>query len=332
MRDMLKSSEFRGKRERNWRDLEHLLNKVESGGIGQLSAAEILRMPRLYRSTLSSLSVARAISLDVNLIQYLESLTTRAYIFIYGPRKTLGMALQSFFVKDWPQSVRALASSLWIAFFILMAGWVLGFVLTVQNSDWFYTLVDGGLAGGRTPSASKEILEETIFDGDGDDTSALGVFATFLFTHNAKVAMLTFALGFALAVPSILLLFIFGASVGAMTAVFAGHDLGLDFTGWLLIHGTTELFAIILAAGAGISLGRAIAFPGALSRRESLALTGQTAGSVMLGAVIMLFVAGLLEGYARQIIEDTALRYGIGGVMLGLWLGYFHFAGRNRGG
>lgn len=326
----LKSTAFRAQREKSWRDLEYLLKKLEQGGLGNLSAGETLRLPRLYRAALSSLSVARAISLDVNLIQYLESLTTRAYIFIYGPHKTLFLALKSFFLKDWPHSVRALHSSLWMAFFILMAGWAIGFVLTVQNSDWFYTLVSADLAGGRTPSASKDILEETIFDGAGDDVSALGIFATSLFTHNSQVAMLTFALGFALAVPTILLLFTFGASVGAMTAVFAGHDLGLDFTGWLLIHGTTELFAIVLASAAGISLGRAIAFPGPLSRRESLARAGQTAGTAMLGAVIMLLIAGLLEGYARQLIEETTTRYGIGGMMLGLWLGYFHFAGRKR--
>lgn len=330
---VLKSADFRAKREKSWRELEFLLNKVEAQGIRNLTAGETLKLPRLYRATLSSLSVARAISLDVNLIQYLESLTTRAYINVYGPRKTLGMALRSFFTRDWPQAVRDSASSLWLAFIILMVGWISGYVLTVQNSDWFYTLVGADLAGGRSPTASKEVLEATIFGGEEDDNSSLlGIFATFLFTHNAKVAMLTFALGFALAVPTVLLVYIFGAGIGAMTAVFAGHDLGLDFVGWLLIHGTTELFAIVLAAGAGISLGRAIAFPGSLSRRDSLAQTGQIAGTVMLGAVIMLMVAGLLEGYARQLIEDTAVRYAIGGGMLGLWLGYFRFAGQREDG
>jgi hypothetical protein len=44
----------------------------------------------------------------------------------------------------------------------------------------------------------------------------------------------------------------------------------------------------------------------------------------------MLFVAGGLEGIGRQIINDTMLRYGIGGVMLVGWLAYFSLAGAGR--
>ena len=37
-----------------------------------------------------------------------------------------------------------------------------------------------------------------------------------------------------------------------------------------------------------------------------------------------LLVAGLLEGFGRQLITDTMLRYGIGTVMLLFWLGYYY--------
>ena len=50
---------------------------------------ELLAIPVLYRATLSSLSVARATSLDHSLIDYLESLSTRAYFFVYGARAIL---------------------------------------------------------------------------------------------------------------------------------------------------------------------------------------------------------------------------------------------------
>ena len=41
------------------------------------------------------------------------------------------------------------------------------------------------------------------------------------------------------------------------------------------------------------------------------------------GVVIMLFVAGLLEGFGRQLITTEAARYAIGLSMLALWSAYF---------
>ena len=38
----------------------------------------------------------------------------------------------------------------------------------------------------------------------------------------------------------------------------------------------------------------------------------------------MLLVAGLLEGFARQLVTDTALRYAIAGLMLTGWLTYLY--------
>src|SRR5580704_18951308 len=69
----LKSRRFRAEREGDWRRLESLLARVEGRSAAGLSDEELLAIPVLYRATLSSLSVARATSLDHSLIDYLES-------------------------------------------------------------------------------------------------------------------------------------------------------------------------------------------------------------------------------------------------------------------
>lgn len=68
----LKSAAFRAEREGSWRELERLLEEVQRGGIHALGPRELSRLPLLYRAAVSSLSVARAISLDRNLLEYLE--------------------------------------------------------------------------------------------------------------------------------------------------------------------------------------------------------------------------------------------------------------------
>ena len=59
----LKSQRFRNAREWDWRRLESLLRKMEGRSLASLSDEDLLAVPVLYRSALSSLSVARATSL-----------------------------------------------------------------------------------------------------------------------------------------------------------------------------------------------------------------------------------------------------------------------------
>ncbi len=152
----------------------------------------------------------------------------------------------------------------------------------------------------------------------------LGVFATFLFTHNSQVAIGCFALGFAFGVPTSLLLIMNGAVMGAFFALFSSRGLGAELGGWLAIHGTTEIFAIVLAGAAGLRIGWAVVFPGRSSRLSAATEAGRTAAIVMAGVVLMLFAAGLLEGYGRQLITSDTLRYLIAAGMLILWLVYYY--------
>ena len=48
----------------------------------------------------------------------------------------------------------------------------------------------------------------------------------------------------------------------------------------------------------------------------------------MVGVILMLFAAGLLEGFGRQLIADTMLRYAIGTLMLLFWLAYYYIPRR----
>ena len=72
---------FRSEREADWQAFEALLARVEKRAPRALSDEDLLSLPLLYRSALSSLSVARATSLDNALIAYLESLCLRGYFF-----------------------------------------------------------------------------------------------------------------------------------------------------------------------------------------------------------------------------------------------------------
>jgi uncharacterized membrane protein SpoIIM required for sporulation len=323
----LKSHRFRAEREADWRRLEALLARMERGGAGRMSDDEVTAIPVLYRSALSSLSVARAISLDQSLIAYLESLCTRGYFCVYGTRTTLAERIAAFFAGAWPAAVRELWRETLVSTAFMIVGTIVAFTLTRESPDWFYSFVPTDLAGGRGPAASTKELRDTLFASHGGD--GLAFFSTFLFTHNAQISLLAFALGFACCLPTAFLMTYNGLMLGAFLSLFAQRGLGFEFGGWVLIHGVTELFAITLAGAAGFRIGWTLAFPGERSRLDALAEAGRKAAIVMAGVVVMLGCAGLLEGVARQLITDTFARYGIAAASAFVWLSYFYLPRRD---
>ena len=90
----------------SWAEFERLIGRIERGRISGLSDDELLAVPRLYRETLSSLSLARLISLDGALNAYLEDLAKRGYFVLYGVREKRLARIVQFFRSEWPCAVR----------------------------------------------------------------------------------------------------------------------------------------------------------------------------------------------------------------------------------
>lgn len=321
MNEAVNATRFRAAHEADWARLDAMLTRIEKRSVRALSDDDLLALPSLYRTTLSSLSVARDFSLDRALVGYLEQLSIRAYFQIYGVQTSAWRQLIGFVARAWPRAIQALWRETLASLFFGVAGTIVGYLLVRRDPSWWTAIM--GDDDGRGPSASAAALRHTLYDTGGGN--ALTTFATYLFTHNAQIAIFAFALGFAFCVPTALLVTYNGLTLGAFVAVFVAKGLGFNVVGWLIIHGSTELFAITLAGAAGFRIGLAVAFPGKRGRLESATLAGRTAATAMAGTVVMLIVAGLLEGIGRQTITVDAARYGIGLTVLAGWLLYFYW-------
>lgn len=324
----LRSDRFRLERETDWRRLEAVVAALEKNRLGRISDTDLLELPVLYRKAASSLAVARETSLDAATLDYLESLVRRAALQVHGPRASFGRWFAGFLGGGWARAVRAIWLDICIALAVCVAGAIAGWLLVENDEDWYYSLVPAGFGEVRQPGAPREALAETL--KAQENAEGLMVFATYLFSNNTGVAIMAFALGFAFGVPTLLLLVHNLAVLGAMVWLFARTGLGVDFAAWLSVHGTTEILAIVLAGAAGLHIGRAMAFPGARSVLAAAQEAGHRAATVMAGVVLMLVCAGLLEGFVRELVEPTPVRFVVGGGMLALWAGYFVFAGRRR--
>jgi uncharacterized membrane protein SpoIIM required for sporulation len=317
----LRSDRFRLEREGDWQKLEAIVSRMEAGRLRKLSDEDVLALPVLYRTVASSLSVARETSLDAATLAYLEALVQRAWFLVYGPRVSLGQWFRRFLGGEWSRAVRSIWLDVLIALGVMVAGVVVGWLLVAGDTEWYHALVPTGLADERVPGASREVLHGTLFGNQDQD--AMSIFAAFLFSNNAQVSILAFALGFAFGVPTLLLLVHNMGMMGAMLWLYHGQGLTLDLVAWLSVHGTTEIFAILLAGAAGLHIGRSMAFPGRRSVMAAAAEAGQRASLVMAGVVLMMVIAAMLEAFPRQLIDNTPGRLVVGGFMLVFWLTYF---------
>lgn len=326
----LKSVAFRQQREDAWQDLEDLIDKIERRGVRATSAEELMRLPLLYRAALSSLSVARAISLDRHLTRYLENLCTRAYLCLYSTRRRPIDVLAHFFARALPLRVYQLRYHLLASTLIFFAGVGVAAALTARDDEMFYTFVSEAYAQGRGPHASTESLRRVLFSGTDHSDGALSQFASHLMTHNARIGMLSATLGVLFGLPVFYFMFTNGLTLGAFISLYGARGLTVELFSWLLPHGVTEILALLLCGGAGLALGEALLFPGAESRRRHLARRGREAGVVILGAVGMFFIAGLIEGFFRQRVMDIPTRYLVAAVSAAFWTLYLGALGAQR--
>ncbi|WP_284126555.1 stage II sporulation protein M [Parerythrobacter aestuarii] len=323
----LRSDRFRLEREWEWRRLEDIVSRLEKGRLRGIDDEEIAALPALYRTAASSLAVARETSLDKATLTYLESLVQRAWYQVYGPRRGFIAWMRQFLAGGWSRAVRDIWLDICIALAVMVAGTIAGWLLVAQNQDWYYALVPTGMADTRVPGASREVLQQSL--AVENESGGLSAFAAYLFYNNASVSIMVFATGFAFGIPSLLLLVHNMALLGAMMWLFHSAGLLPDFLAWLAVHGTTEFTAILLAGAAGLHIGRRMAFPGDRSILAAAADAGQRTASVMIGVVIMLIFAALLEAFPRQLAGSES-RTIIGVFMLIFWAVYFTLAGRER--
>lgn len=324
----VRSVAFRRARERQWMELHDLTEKALKAGLQALNQDELHRLPTLYRSALSSLAVARSTALDRRLVEYLEGLAGRAYMAVYGGRRSAPGAVADFFVNRFPQEVRRLGGELALSTLLLLIGVAIAFTLTAMDSEWYFAFVSADLAGGRDPSATTESLREVLYGGgDGE----LLAFSTYLFTHNYGIGMMAFGLGFLAAVPTALLMLLNGLMLGAFLCLYHSRGMLVPLLGWLLPHGVPELFAVVLCGAAGMALGRAVLWPGERSMAASLMHRGRAAALVVAGSVVLFAVAGVVEGVFRQVVTNDTTRFLVA-AFNALWLGVWLLGGgRNNG-
>lgn len=304
----------------DWNELEALLAKARRS-IRRMTPEELTRLDVLYRRTTVHLAQVTSRTTDVHLAQYLNGLTAAAHSVIYLPARRSLFAGGVLFVTEG--FARAIARS-WryhlVAALLLIGGGVLAYFAARHDPLAAYALLPPGDI--RMPGTSSEKLKEVLRSGRDQGGGTKFLFASFLFSHNLKVGLLSMGLGVAATAPTVLLLIYNGMILGAFAAMHHQAGIYSEFWAWILPHGVTEIGAIILCGGIGLLLGRAVVSPGLQTRAESLRLAGIEAARIAGGVALMLVFAAIIESYLRQSHLSTAARFIFAAATALFWAAY----------
>jgi uncharacterized membrane protein SpoIIM required for sporulation len=296
----------------DWRRLDEL------AGRRRLSGAESDELVELYQRVATHLSVVRTSAPDAGLIAHLSSLLARARQRTVGTRATTWHGVRTFFTERFPAALYRLR---WWWLGTLAAN-----VLVVAVMMW-WLLDNPAVEQSLLTPAEVDQLVRNDFEGYYSEYAA-SHFAAQVWINNAWVAALCIALGI-LGAPVVWLLLQNVANLAIIGSIMTRHDHAGHFWGLILPHGLLELTAVFVAGGVGLRLFWSWIEPGDLSRAQSLAREGRTAGTVALGLVAVLAVGGVIEGFVTPSPLPTWARVGIGVVAELVFLAYVFVLGRN---
>ena len=243
--------------------LEALLDAAERSG-GRLSFEDVRELAHLYRLSLGAtcgVAIARQRSRGVALSQCV----VRARLYpSAGDAARREAQVGRFYFARFPATLAATAWLQGLVAIVLLAGALTGATIVAQNPANIYAAIPSAMY----PADDLERLVSSRADREkflARKPVAFGiksVFSASLFVHNTGIGFLAFATGILAGIPTIILVFYNGITLGAFAWIFSRDAAWPIFWAWLLPHAIPELLAITLCSTAGLLIANAVLAPG----------------------------------------------------------------------
>ena len=296
---------FIDEEKRYWTELESILDKLERDPLKKMNLSEVKRLHYFYQRTSSDLARVTGFSTETEIRRYLESLVGRAYAEVHELReKPHRFSPVHWFFHVFPQTFRQHLPAFVLALGITAFGFSIGGIAVS---------IDQEAKGVILPFShlqldpSKRVADEERTGAEKDRLAGKkATFSAFLITHNTRVSLFTFAMGFTWGIGTVVLLFYNGIILGATALDFVHARQSTFLLGWLLPHGAIEIPAIVLAGQAGFILaGALIGWGRRVSLKKRLRTVAPELVTLLCGLAMMLVWAGIVEAFFSQYHEPV---------------------------
>ncbi len=229
-----------------------------------------------------------------NTTRYLNGLAAMFHQGIYKNKKEHTQRIWNFWQFELPYLFKQYHKQFGWAFIFFIVFCGIG-VLSAKYDDSFIRLI----LGDAYVNMTNENIEKGNPFGVYKSMDSFTMFVVIAF-NNIGVAIATYVLGIFFSVGTVIKLFQTGLMLGSFEYYFFSKGLGLKSISVIFIHGTLEIWAIVIAGAAGLILGNSLLFPKTFNRSESFLKGGKDGLKILVGLVPVFLVAAFFEGYITR--------------------------------
>lgn len=283
--------DFIRSRMETWFALDKAVRQLRGPTAGAASRPRLLDFIKYYRRTIADLSLIRSLFPKDALIHELNALICRAVLILGRSGESDRSRLARFVGVRFPAVILRLRHFMLISALVFFGAAAFGFFLSMLNP-----FAANAMIGDRYVYMTIENIEKGTPFAVYKSQFRYAM-SSFIMANNVRVGFMAFATGVLYGVGTFYILLTNGLMLGSVAAVFAHHGYLLPFFGTVMIHGTLELFAVVIAGAAGLRMGQSIFRPGQVRRIEALAAFGVEAFHLTVAMIPVFAIAAFLEGF-----------------------------------
>lgn len=237
---------------------------------------------------------------------YLNNLASALHNKIYRNKREKWTRIVTFWTREVPQTMHDARRELAASFLIFAVSVVIGIISAIGDPD-FVRLILGNAYVDMTLNNIANGEPMAVYNGSAEMPMFLQITL-----NNVMVSFSCFSYGLLTSFGTGYVLFSNGVMLGSFQTFFFQHGLLGESMLAIWLHGTLEIWAIVVSGAAGLALGNGWLFPGTYSRPESFRRGAVKGLKIVVGTVPVFIMAGFIEGFVTRHTElPDLLRLGI---------------------
>ena len=273
----------------------------------------------LYIQLVNDLSYAQTYYPKSKTILYLNNLAARAFQKIYKTKREETNRVVHFWKTEVPLVVYEYRRYVLYAFILFISFVTIG-ALSAAYDDSFVRLI-----------LSDDYVNQTLENIEAGDPVAVyksgsnwGSFIG-ITLNNLYVGIKAFIYGVFAGLGTALVMLYNGIMVGAFQYFFYKEGVLWESVRGIWIHGSMEIFAIVIEGAAGLILGASILFPKTFSRLTSFKMGVKNGVKILISTFPFTIAAGFLEGFVTRYSNTMPNWLSVGIILTTLSLISFYY-------
>ena len=282
-----------------WKETEKVVE--QAAGLSPDQLADV------YTDLTADLAFAQTHFPTSRITIYLNNLASALHNEIYRNKREKWSRIITFWTREVPQTMYDARRELLASFIIFIVSVLIG-VISAANDPNFVRLILGNGYVDMTLDNIANGEPMAVYNGSDEVPMFLGITL-----NNVMVSFNCFAMGLLTSFGTGYMLLRNGIMIGAFQTFFYQHDLLWESSLAIWLHGTLEIWAIIVAGAAGT-----------YSRLESFRRSAKKGVKIVIGTVPVFVMAGFIEGFVTRHTElPDLLRLGF--ILLSLSFIIFYY-------